>query len=297
MSRQAGVNRRGGMVRRTCTGQTRNGSFTCWRVDPARAQGHAAFAARSFGPSPITAPFYVYSANGREYRHWLRADTGYAKGIWASRPLGANARTSLSWRHGDGLADVTGRGGGGGGGGTGQAGGGAGFSDVKPKAWYLEALTWGIDTGLVSGFDDGTFRPGLPISRALAVAWLWSREGEPAAAAPAGFTDVGPNAWFVDALAWAAAEGIVTGYADGTYRPSAPVNRAQFAAMLWNAAGRPTPSAATPPPDVRPGAWHATAVAWVIERGYASGFPDGTFRPADEVNRAQGVSWLHASRP
>ena len=62
---------------------------------PGRAEGHAAFAAPGYGPAPITAPFYVYAANGREYRHWLKADTGYRRSIWACRPLGANARTSL----------------------------------------------------------------------------------------------------------------------------------------------------------------------------------------------------------
>ena len=48
-----------------------------------------------------------YAANGREYRHWLRADTGYRRGVWASRPIGANARTSLTWHRSDGLVDVT----------------------------------------------------------------------------------------------------------------------------------------------------------------------------------------------
>ncbi len=101
------VQARGGMQRRTCIGPARRVAFTCWRVDPSRAQGHAAFAAPRYGPAPISAPFYVYAANGREYRHWLRADTGYGRGVWASRPLGANARTGLTWHYSDGLVDVT----------------------------------------------------------------------------------------------------------------------------------------------------------------------------------------------
>jgi len=107
ISRDPAVSTRGGMQRRTCTGIAKQGEFTCWRVDPSRAQGHAAFAAERYGPAPISAPFYVYAANGREYRHWLRADTGYRRGVWASRPMGANARTSLTWHRADGLVDVT----------------------------------------------------------------------------------------------------------------------------------------------------------------------------------------------
>lgn len=109
LDRDPSVHRHGGAQRRRCTGVTRPGEFTCWRVDPARAQGHDAFAAPGYGPSPISAPFYVYLADGREYRHWRRVDTGYRRGIWASRPLGADARTSLTWHRGDGLTDVTAR--------------------------------------------------------------------------------------------------------------------------------------------------------------------------------------------
>lgn len=95
--RDATVGRLGGMEQRTCRLINEVTSFTCWYVDPARAQGHTAFRAPGFGPSPITAPFYVYSRNGREYRHWLVADTGYAAEVSASKPLPANARTSLTW--------------------------------------------------------------------------------------------------------------------------------------------------------------------------------------------------------
>jgi len=114
VTRDTGVLRRGGMTRHTCTGPARAGEFTCWRVDPRQAQGYAGFSAAGFGPAPLTAPFFVYAAGGREYRHWLRADTGYRRGVWATRPLGANARHSLTWHRGDGLVDlgVTGRGGG-----------------------------------------------------------------------------------------------------------------------------------------------------------------------------------------
>jgi len=292
VARDSAVHARGGMVRRTCTGPSQSGPFTCWRVDPARAEGHAAFAAPGFGPAPITAPFYVYAAGGREYRHWLRADTGYARGIWATRPLGSNARTSLAWHWGDGLVDV-GTGGGGGGGG----GGGAGFSDVPTDAWYLDALTWGLADGIFNGYDDGTFQPDGPITRSQAVVWLWSLAGRPVGSTSASFTDVRPAAWFADALDWAVGEGVVSGFPDGTFRPVAPVNRAQLAAMVWNGADRPVPAGGAPFTDVAPTAWYATAVAWLTEMGYASGFPDRTFHPGDGVKRVQGLTWMHAARP
>ena len=95
--RDFSVGRWGGMEPRTCRLINELDSFTCWFVDPGRAQGHPAFRAPGFGPSPITAPFYVYARNGREYRHWLIVDTGYDLEISASKPLTANARNSLVW--------------------------------------------------------------------------------------------------------------------------------------------------------------------------------------------------------
>lgn len=292
VARDGAVSRRGGMVRRTCTGVGQSGSFTCWRVDPSRAQGFAAFAAPGFGPAPITAPFYVYAAGGREYRHWMKADTGYARGIWATRPLGGNARTALTWHWGDRLVVAAPGGGGGGSGGA-----GAGFSDGPPDAWYLNALTWGLEAGIVTGYDDGTFGPAEAITRAQAVSWLWSMARRPTATTGASFSDVRPGARFADALDWAVEESVVSGFPEGSFGPGAPVNRAQLAAMLWNGASRPVPAAAAPFTDVRPTAWYAAAVGWLTEMGYASGFPNGTFRPAEGVKRAQGLSWLYAARP
>ena len=70
------VTRTGGMVTRTCQ---ISGSLpvTCSRVDPALAQGDAAFAAPGFGPSPVTAPFYDFVIGSTEYHVWLKDDTGY----------------------------------------------------------------------------------------------------------------------------------------------------------------------------------------------------------------------------
>jgi hypothetical protein len=104
--RDPAVGRLGGMEQRTCRLINESTTFTCWYVDPGRAQGHVAFRSPNFGPSPVTAPFYVYARNGREYRHWLIPDSGYAYEISASKPLTANARTSLVWSSESMLCDV-----------------------------------------------------------------------------------------------------------------------------------------------------------------------------------------------
>jgi len=101
------VGRLGGMEERTCT--TGGASFTCWFVDPSRAQGFAGFAVPAFGPAPLPSPFYSFEVAGHEQRHFLRAHTGYDRDIRASLRLGLNSRSpgALAWSTGSALCDLT----------------------------------------------------------------------------------------------------------------------------------------------------------------------------------------------
>ena len=100
------VTRDGGMVSRTCRAPTL-GTVACSYVDPSQAQGFSAWNIPAWGRSPVSAPFYAMTQNGIEYRVWLRNDTGYDSTIVASKPITANARTSLTWSKADFLCDLT----------------------------------------------------------------------------------------------------------------------------------------------------------------------------------------------
>lgn len=102
------VGRFGGMQRRTCAfGQ--GAPFTCWFVDPARAQGYAGFAQPGFGPAPVPSPFYTFRVGDYEERHFLAAHSGYDRSIRGRLLSGLNSRTNgaLQWTTGSGLCDVT----------------------------------------------------------------------------------------------------------------------------------------------------------------------------------------------
>jgi len=94
--RDEGVGRLGGMVQRRCRIDG-VGEVDCGFVQPSKAEGYAGWAIAAFGPTPVTSPFYVFEANGREYRYWQAQDSGYGVTIAASKPVTSNARTSLTW--------------------------------------------------------------------------------------------------------------------------------------------------------------------------------------------------------
>lgn len=101
------------------------------------------------------------------------------------------------------------------------------------------------------------------------------------------FTDV-PNGYgYANAIAALREDGIVKGYAAGTFRPGAPVNRAEFLKTVLVAAGvEPTGSACFP--DVK-AEWFAPAVCLAREMGIVSGYEDGKFHPERDVSRAEAV--------
>ena len=108
--RDEGVTSLGGMQQRSCR-VAGIGTVTCYFVDPQAAQGHKGWAASTGAPTPISAPFYVFRANDREYRYWLSQDSGYGVTVAASKPVRSDARKSLTWsiveQSGGALCDAT----------------------------------------------------------------------------------------------------------------------------------------------------------------------------------------------
>ena len=94
--------------------------------------------------------------------------------------------------------------------------------------------------------------------------------------------------------------GVIGGWADGTFHPFDPCNRAAVVTFLWRLAGRPEPTSMAMFTDM-PGdnIDFQKAISWAAENGITTGFNDGTFRPWDNCNRAAIVTflWRYAGRP
>lgn len=108
----------------------------------------------------------------------------------------------------------------------------------------------------------------------------------------ASFRDVPVDAYYYDAVKWAAEKGITTGQADGLFGSDRSCTRAQIITFLWRAAGSPVVNYAMEMGDVSADAYYAEAVRWALSRDITSGTGGGAFSPDDACTRAQAVTLL-----
>ena len=143
----------------------------------------------------------------------------------------------------------------------------------------------------IFGYPDGTVRPNGFITRAEAAAMLsrlLNEENTSSAAKPA-FIDT-PSKWYNNAINAVVARGIMRGYSDGTFKPNAPITRAEFAQMISAIDAKPFGTA--PFADVK-GHWAELAIGKEYAAGRISGYPNGTFRPDAPITRAEAAHILN----
>ena len=110
------------------------------------------------------------------------------------------------------------------------------------------------------------------------------------------FPDVPRDAYYYEAVKWAAENGITGGVGGGLFAPDQPCTRAQAVTFLWRAAGSPAPeTGAMPFTDVPAGSYYYDAVLWAAENGITGGTGDAAFSPDAVCSRAQIVAFLWRS--
>jgi hypothetical protein len=111
------------------------------------------------------------------------------------------------------------------------------FSDVPKTHPFCAEIAYAKSRGWTTGFSDGTYRPGASITRQAMAAFLLRVTGfSPSSCATTPFTDVPISNTFCAAIQWDKLNGVVNGFGDGTYRPSATVTRQAMAAFLYRVA-------------------------------------------------------------
>lgn len=140
----------------------------------------------------------------------------------------------------------------------------------------------------LSGYANGTFEPDRNITRAEVTTMFARLLTEKMTADQTysnTFSDVAKSHWAANYIGYMQQFGIITGYADGSFRPDASVTRAEFAAIAsrFEALTEGTKSFS----DVPSSHWAAKYINFAATRGWVNGYADGTFRPNNSITRAE----------
>ena len=156
------------------------------------------------------------------------------------------------------------------------------FNDMGSHSWAAAAVNYLYENGVVKGGGNGLYHPGSKITRGQFMIML-SRAFQFSSASTPGFSDVPANSYYAEAIAAAKELGIASGYADGTFRPDAPVSRQDATVFLqralrsagWSIFGSESTLSAYPD-WTQVGSHARSAMAAMVERGSCGVMlPDG----------------------
>ena len=173
------------------------------------------------------------------------------------------------------------------------------FTDVSRNDWFYGDVSYVYENGIMDGVSAETFAPNATLTRGMIVTILYRMENKPAVTGASKFTDVDANEWYGAPVAWAAGNGIVTGYSETTFGPNDPVTREQLAAILYRYAVykgmsavtlEQNPSRFTDADQIS--AYAVPAMNWAVGKGLING-ADGKLSPKASATRAQVAAIIH----
>ena len=162
------------------------------------------------------------------------------------------------------------------------------FTDVAEGDWYYDAVAYCWENGIMDGTSGTVFAPNMLLNRAMMAQVLYNL-ADGTASTVAGFPDVAASAWYADAVNWAAANGYVTGYDNGSYGPEDNLTREQMAAILYRYAGSPAPAGTLDGfADAASASDYAVdALRWAVGEGLLTGKDGGRLDPTGTASRAE----------
>lgn len=170
------------------------------------------------------------------------------------------------------------------------------LTDVPDSHWAADSIRQAVDLGIITGYEDGTFKPDKEVSRSEFIAMLVrALKLPPNDTAAVTFADAGSIAkWAQPYVAQAVEQGLITGFADGTFRPQATITRTELAALLVRASGLQVQLDAERSSlsfsDVdRIPEWAVRYVATAVDAGLLQGVGGNRFDVKGVVTRAQAA--------
>ena len=174
------------------------------------------------------------------------------------------------------------------------------FTDLAENAWYLQAVTYVYQNGLMEGTSADTFSPNATTSRAMIVTILYRLEEEPAVTGNNSFADVEDGSYYENAVTWAAEQNIVTGYSADTFLPNGEISREELATILYRYAMYKDLDNTTDSADALRGYADAdeispyalSAFRWALTTDVMEGTSATTLEPQETATRAEAAAML-----
>lgn len=168
----------------------------------------------------------------------------------------------------------------------------------QPKVEIPDEDALGLNTddhfAYIIGYPDGTVQPNGQITRAEATTIFFRLLTEESRSANLtktnGYTDVASDAWYNTAVSTMTKAGIVDGYPDGTFRPDAPITRAEMAKIISLFAKLDKSESRFS--DIA-GHWAEAYIRLAAGNGWIAGYPDGTFGPQRNITRAETATMIN----
>ena len=172
------------------------------------------------------------------------------------------------------------------------------FVDVAENSWYGDAVAFASSHELFNGTSATEFSPDAGMTRGMLAAVLSNLERGDGSSLDAAFNDVADDAWYAEAIAWAAENGIVNGLGNGMFGPEELITREQMAAMLYNYAdmlgvdtsARANLNAYSDVDSVS--SWANEVMSWANATGIIGGTTTTTLDPQGTATRAQVAAML-----
>ena len=174
------------------------------------------------------------------------------------------------------------------------------FGDVDDGDWFADAVRFVYENGMMNGVSETDFAPHATTSRSMIVTILYRLEGEPVVDYAMDFTDVAGDAYYAEAVRWAASEGIVGGYGGGLFGADDAVTREQLAVILYRYAvykgydvsiGEDT-NILSYADFADLSEYAIPAMQWACGAGVVNGTSESTLTPQGEATRAQVAAML-----
>ena len=169
------------------------------------------------------------------------------------------------------------------------------FIDTE-NHWGAPDIGFVTSRTIFNGVGGQRFAPDAVTNRAMLVTVLHNLENHPQTDAGHAFEDVADDAWYTEAVQWAAEKGIVSGVDASHFAPEDNLSREQMAVMLYRYAGSPAVEADalagySDAKQVQP--WAKDAMSWAVSNGIITGIGDNQLAPQGEATRAQLAAIVH----